>query len=172
MPEQLEPLRHAASTLIAAAPAGAVLAAMRAMLADWPDTPSAAAVAPRQAVQSNGGAPAPAPPAAVLRPPQGRAAAAVESAEWDRQRQAVKAALVRCGGTVKQLAEQFGLAVTTVRTSLQTRSPPSRALQQRLADWLAATPETAAPEVAAPGPFRSNGIAAIGNGATDHPAAR
>jgi hypothetical protein len=38
-----------------AAPAGAVLAAVRAMLADLPDTPSAAVVAPPQAEWSNGG---------------------------------------------------------------------------------------------------------------------
>jgi hypothetical protein len=31
---------------------------------------------------------------------------------------------------VQELAEQFGLGVTTVQTALQTRSPPSRALQQ------------------------------------------
>jgi hypothetical protein len=176
MPEPAaDAIRQAASTLIAAAPAGAVLAAMRAMLADWPDTRSAAAVTPPRAVRSNGGAPAPTPPADEVRAPQGcsgpQATAAVERDRWDQLRQEVRAALTRRGIAVPALADQLGLAVTTVRTSLQTRSPPSRALQQRLTKWLAAE-EGAAPEVAAPGPFRSNGTGA-GNGSAgaDHAAA-
>jgi len=51
------------------------------------------------------------------------------------------------------LAEQFGLAVPTLRHALGRREPPTRAMRQRLEAWLESEPALA---VAEP-PFRANG---------------
>jgi hypothetical protein len=174
MPEALDSLRQAASTLLAAAPPAAVISAMHALLSGW-ELP-AASVAPPLAARSTGGsaaAPAPTtPPAALARPradpdtaPNTAASAPdTERAAWEALRQQVRAMLPTRGVTVQALADEFGMARSTVQTALQTRAPPSRALQQRLADWLAA------PEVAAEAsPFRGNATSrghTAGRGAT------
>jgi hypothetical protein len=159
MPEPAtDAIRQAASTLIAAAPASAVLAATRALLADWQlELPAATATAPGDSTPPEDRAATKASPAAPTPHADGRAA-------WEALRQQVRAMLPTRGVTVQALADAFGMARSTVQTALQTRAPPSRALQQRLADWLAA------PEVAAEAsPFRGTGTSrghTAGHGAT------
>jgi hypothetical protein len=58
------------------------------------------------------------------------------------------------GVSYQELADQFGVAVRTLRHALGRREPPTRAMRQRLEVWL----ETeAVPAVAAETPFRFNG---------------
>jgi hypothetical protein len=69
------------------------------------------------------------------------------------------------GVTVQALADEFGMARSTVQTALQTRAPPSRAMRARLEAWLAAAPEVAAEAF----PFRGTGTSrghTAGRGAT------
>jgi hypothetical protein len=147
MSEQIDSLRQAAMTLLTAAPAGAVLRAMRALLdgLELDQPPSEPATAP----------------AAAGPPPATRAAKAQatapthyvdELAEWERLRQQVRAARQARGITLRALAGELGLAASTVESALQTRRPPSLRLQQHLTDWLAA-PEVAATPTE---PFRPN----------------
>jgi lambda repressor-like predicted transcriptional regulator len=148
MSEQLDSLRQAAMTLLTAAPAGAVLMAMRALLdgleldrpPGQPVTAPAAAGPPRANLTAKVQANAPAPKADEL-------------AEWERLRQQVRAARQARGITLRALAGELGLAASTVESALQTRRPPSLRLQQHLTDWLAAPVVAATPEE----PFRPNG---------------
>ena len=52
------------------------------------------------------------------------------------------------------LAERFGVAVSTLRHALGRREPPTKVMRQRLEAWLESEP---APAVAAEAPFRPNG---------------
>jgi hypothetical protein len=155
MSEQLDSLRQAAMTLLAAAPAGAVLTAVRALLDGLEldrsqyqpaKALSAAAGHPRVKVQST---------APALN--------ADELSEWERLRQQVRAVRQARGITLRVLAGELGMAASTVESALQSRRPPSLRLQQHLTDWLAA------PEVAAmpAEPFHPDGarhIPAAGDG--------
>jgi hypothetical protein len=170
MSEQLEPLRQAASTLIAAAPAGAVLAAMRAMLADWEsDRPPGVAAGPLEGTQAgkhaDTGTERTNAPAAATAPPQRlpaiEAMAAAQDAEreaWERLRIKVRERRVERGLTVTALAEELGASATTIKTSLGMRRPPSQRLRERLETWVAA------PAVAAEAAFRGNNGAGHGTG--------
>ena len=159
MSEQLDSLRQAAMTLLTAAPPGAVLMAVRALLdgleldrpPGQPATAPAAAAAP--------------PPATLAAKVQATAPAqkADELAEWERLRQQVRAVRQARGITLRALAGELGLAASTVESALQTRRPPSLRLQQHLTDWLAAPVVAATPEE----PFRPNGaghVTAAGDG--------
>ena len=166
MSEQLDSFRQAAMTLLAAAPAGAVLTAMRALLdgLELDRSPGQPATAPAAA--------AGAPPATLAAKVQATAPApkADELAEWERLRQQVRAVRQARGITLRALAGELGLAASTVESALQTRRPPSLRLQQHLTDWLAAPVVAATPEE----PFRPNGpehVAAAGDG-VDQLAAR
>jgi lambda repressor-like predicted transcriptional regulator len=67
----------------------------------------------------------------------------VERDRWDRLRQEVRAALTSRGVAVPALAARLGKATSTLKSALETKSPPSQVLQQQLTDWLA-TQEVAA----------------------------
>jgi hypothetical protein len=155
MSEQLDSLRQAAMTLLAAAPAGAVLTAVRALLdgfeLDRPQSQPAKALSP--AVSP--------PPVKVQAsaPPEN----ADELAEWERLRQQVRGARQARGITLRVLAGELGLAASTVESALQSRRPPSLRLRQHLTDWLAALEVAAMPAE----PFRpdeARHIPAAGDG--------
>jgi hypothetical protein len=74
-------------------------------------------------------------------------------AEWERLRQQVRAVRQARGITLRVLADELGLAASTVESALQTRRPPSLRLQQHLTDWLTA-PEVAVMQAE---PFRPDG---------------
>jgi DNA-binding transcriptional regulator YiaG len=190
MAEQLDALRQAAVTLLAAASPGAVLAATRALLADWePNTllPATAAGSPQGTRRTEGlngtATPAP-PPAAALGAARGMPtvttlagagaayAAKIEAAEatwaasaaapksdelaaWEALRQRVRETRQARGVSIQDLAEQLGMAKTTLENALQCRALPSGPTRTRLTSWLA----TPAPEVAVESaePFRPNG---------------
>jgi DNA-binding transcriptional regulator YiaG len=188
MAEQLDALRQAAVTLLAAASPGAVLAATRALLADWEldATPAAATVAPegvRHGEGANGtAAPAPPPAASVgaaravpAQPTLTEAGAAYatqrreeeaawfsarptagpnddELAAWKDLRQRVREARQAREVSIQDLAEQLGMAKSTLENALQTRALPSGPIRTRLTAWLAA-PEVAADDTM----FRGNG---------------
>jgi hypothetical protein len=152
MSEQLDSLRQAAMTLLAAAPAGAVLTAVRALLDGWE--------LDRLDRSSGRAATAPANAAGHTRVKiQATAPAqnADELAEWERLRQQVRAARQARGITLRVLAGELGMAASTVESALQSRRPPSLRLQQHLTNWLAA------PEVAAmpAEPFRPAGAGLV-----------
>jgi hypothetical protein len=170
--QQPDALRQAAATLLAGAPAGAVLLAMRALLDGWDASsgvpPEAAARPPQAAWRADDKAvaPKPATPSRATAAPS----KAAERAAWDHLRLAVREARAARGVTTEALAKELGLAHATVATALRTRTLPTKRLRQRLTDWLAA------PEVAVPIPFRrdragptaGNGIGA-GNGTSNGP---
>jgi hypothetical protein len=154
--EQLDPLRQAAVTLLTAAPLGAVILAVRALLDGWEQgEPLAAPVT----------APAPAAPPVAARaasqdatvvkarrtPPTSNGA---DDAAWMQLRQEVRKAREARGLTVRALADELGMTHTTLKFVLYCRQPPSKAIRKRLTDWLAAAPEVAA---APAEPFRPNG---------------
>ena len=149
MSEQLDSLRQAAMTLLTAAPAGAVLGAVRALLdgLELDQSPAQPAPAPTAAAGS--------PPATLAAkvPATAPAQKADELAEWERLRRQVRAARQARGITLRTLAGELGLAPSTVESALQTRRPPSPRLQQHLTDWLAAPVVAATPEE----PFRPDG---------------
>jgi hypothetical protein len=166
MPEQLDPLRQAAVTLLTAAPAGAVLLAVRALLDGWEQNSTPAiSTTPLQAAGRTKGAistatPAPLPPAVVgpTRPNgtvKTRTATSdgVGAAACEQLRQQVREAREARGLTVRALADELGVANGTLKLALYGQQPPSRPLQQRLADWLVSAPEVAA---AAAEPFHGN----------------
>jgi transcriptional regulator with XRE-family HTH domain len=190
MPEPLDALRQAAVTLLAAASPGAVLAATRALLADWePDATPAVAVEPLKGVRHGNGlnsAAAPTPPPAAsgeapeaipVLPPLAGAGAAYAAqrraeeaawftppakapdnaalAEWEELRLRVREARQARGVSIQDLAEQLGMAKSTLENALQCRALPSGPTRTRLTSWLA----TPAPGVAAETaePFRPNG---------------
>jgi hypothetical protein len=159
MSEQLDSLRQAAMTLLAAAPAGAVLSAVRALLDSLE-------------LDQLRGQPATVPLAHTSRPPAVPAAnvkvtttpaqTTQELAEWERLRQQVRAARQARSITLRVLADELGLRASTVESALQTRRPASLRLQQLLTDWLAASGVAATPSE----PFRSDGtehVAAAGD---------
>jgi ribosome-binding protein aMBF1 (putative translation factor) len=159
MSEQLDSLRQAAMTLLTVAPVGAVLTAVRALLdgleLDRPPTQPATA-------QSATTGPARATLSAEVQA-AAPAQKADKLAEWERLRQQLRAARQARGITLRVLADELGLAASTVESALQTRRPPSLRLQQHLTDWLAA-PEVAAMQAE---PFRPNGpghIPTVGDG--------
>ena len=154
--EQLDSLRQAAMTLLAAAPAGAVLTAMRALLdgLELDRPPSHPAAAQSSAVGL--------PQATLTAKAQATAPKAEELAEWERLRQQIRAARQARGTTLRVLADELGLKASTVESALQTRRPASLRLQQLLTDWLAASGVAATSAE----PFRSDGtehVAAVGD---------
>jgi hypothetical protein len=149
MSEQLDSLRQAAMTLVAAAPAGAVLTAMRALLDGLElDRPlSHPALAQSSAIGL--------PQATLAAKAQATASTqkADELIEWERLRLQIRAVRQARGITLRVLADELGLKTSTVESALQTRRPPSLRVKQLLTDWLAAREVTATPAE----PFRVNG---------------
>jgi hypothetical protein len=84
-------------------------------------------------------------------------------AEWERLRQQVRGVRQARGITLRVLADELGMAASTVESALQTRRPGSLRLQQHLMDWLAASEVAAMPAE----PFRHDGAGhvAAGDGA-------
>jgi hypothetical protein len=141
MSEILVALRQAATVLLAEAPLPVVRATLRALLADA-EAPPARAAAPPQPQK-----PKQPRPKATSRPKPA-------DGEWDTRRREIRAAMLARGVSYNDLAEQFGVAVPTLRHTLGRREPPTRAMRQRLEEWLESEP---APAVAAEPPFRPNG---------------
>jgi hypothetical protein len=133
----LAALRQAATVLLAEAPLPVVRATLRALLADT-EVPPAKAAAPPQPQKPK--------PKATPRPKP-------TDGEWDTRRREMRAVMLDRGVGYNDLAEQFGVAVPTLRHALGRREPPTRAMCQRLEAWLESEP---APAVAEP-PFRANG---------------
>jgi lambda repressor-like predicted transcriptional regulator len=133
MSEQLDSLRQAAMTLLTTAPPGAVLIAVRALLdslkLDRPQPATAPATGRPHATRAD--------KVQATAPAQ----MADELTEWERLRQQVQAVRQPRGITLRALAGELGLAVSTVESALQKRRLPSVRLQQHLTDWLAA-PDT------------------------------
>jgi hypothetical protein len=165
--ESLDPLRQAAVTLLTAAPHGAVILAVRALLDGWEQgQPLAPAAEPQQAARRAEGmnaAVVPAvPPAAAVAPPRGTVATKpqalvpndTDTAAWMPLRQQLRDAREARGLTVRALADELGVPLMTLRFVLYSRQPPSKSLQKRLTDWLATAPEVAAGLAE---PFRPNG---------------
>jgi hypothetical protein len=173
---QLASLRLAAETLLTAAPPSAVLAALRALVADWDlEQPAAALPAPpRAAGHVNGretavAAPTPTPataPAArpILTKVQSAApkAATEEAAAWERLRLQVREVRAERGVTVQALANELGFMYSTLGTALQTRAVPSLRLRQLLTIWVNQAPDVASEPAAT---FRPNGADHAGNDA-------
>ena len=134
----LAALRQAATVLLAEAPLPVVRATLRALLADTEAPPAKAAAPPQPQKPKPKAAPTPKP----------------ADGEWDARRREIRAAMLDRGVSYNDLAEQFGLAVPTLRHALGRREPPTRAMRQRLEAWLESEP---APAVAAEAPFRPNG---------------
>jgi hypothetical protein len=149
--EPLDPLRQAAVTLLTAAPPGAVILAVRALLDGWEQGQQALA-------------PAPATPQAIVRAlspaaiVEARAAAptsnGAETTAWVQLRQQVRDARETRGLTVRALADELGMTNTTLKFVLYCRQPPSKTIRKRLTDWLTAAPEVA---TALAEPFPPNG---------------
>ena len=133
----LDALRQAATVLLAEAPLPVVRATLRALLADTEAPPAKAAASPQPQKPKPKAAPTPKP----------------ADGEWDARRREIRAAMLDRGVSYNDLAEQFGLAVPTLRHALGRREPPTRAMRQRLEAWLESEPALA---VAEP-PFRANG---------------
>jgi hypothetical protein len=162
--------------LLTAAPPSAVLAALRALLADWDlEQPAAALPAPpRAAGHVNGGETAvtvPTPPRATApaaRPiptkvqPAAPKADAEQAAGWERLRLQVREVRAERGITVQALADELGFKYSTLGTALQTRAVPSLRLRQLLTNWVNQAPEVASEPVAT---FRPNGAGQAGNDA-------
>jgi hypothetical protein len=179
MSDQPDALRQAAAMLLNAAPAGAVIRAVRSLLdameADRPGMSAAEpAQKPPQAARAGNGAnaaPTPRPAPAPATPPA-KARSGAEDAEresWERLRQEVRTARQARGLTMAQLADALGMARATTKTALTCRRPPSARLQTRLTEWLAA-PAVAVPDAT----FRRNGrdgtARSTANGAAEHAA--
>jgi hypothetical protein len=142
--EHLAALREAATALISTAAAPTVLAALRALIDGTeaaPRSPSEPKLTPASRQK------------AAPRPQHSPRVAPQPDGEWDTRRREIRAAMLDRGVSYNDLAEQFGVAVTTLRHALGRREPPTRAMRQRLEAWLENEP---APAVAEP-PFRSNG---------------
>ena len=138
MSEILVALRQAATVLLAEAPLPVVRATLRALLADT-EAPPAKATAPPQPQDPK--------PKATPRPKP-------TNGEWDTRRREIRAVMLDRGVSYNDLAERFGVAVSTLRHALGRREPPTRTMRQRLEAWLENEP---APAVAAEPPFRANG---------------
>lgn len=121
--DHLTSLRQAATALISTAAAPVVLAALRTLLSD-----------PEFAWGAND-----------LPTPTVSAAASADDPEWEPLRQRVREAKAVRHITTQGLADELGLAYSTLDNALHARRPPTKALQQRLEDWV----NTPAPEVAA-----------------------
>jgi hypothetical protein len=156
MPEsEAAVLRHAAATLLSAAPAGAVLNALKALLDSWDPAPTTLPVRP------------PTLPTAPPSPPL--LDSSDGTSDWEAVRLRVREMRRARGLSMQLLAEQLGMAKSTIENAVQTRRPPSAPVRQRLTSWLN---ETLAPEVVAASEptFRGNGtghgsaIAGNGNG--------
>jgi hypothetical protein len=137
--EHLAALRQAATALISTAAAPTVLVALRALI----DGTEAAPRSPSE--------PKPMP---ALRPKAAPKPKPTREGEWDARRREFRAAMLDRGVSYQDLADQFGVAVQTLRHALGRREPPTRAMRQRLEAWLENDP---APAVAAEPPFRPNG---------------
>ena len=133
----LDALRQAATVLLAEAPLPVVRATLRALLADTEAPPAKAAAPPQPQKPKPKAAPTPKP----------------ADGEWDARRREIRAAMLDRGVSYNDLAEQFGVAVPTLRHALGRREPPTRAMRQRLEAWLESE---LAPAVTEP-PFRANG---------------
>jgi hypothetical protein len=141
MSEILVALRQAATVLLAEAPLPVVRATLRALLADT-EAPPAKATAPPQPQEPKRPQPKAVP---TPKPADG---------EWDMRRREIRAVMLDRGVSYNDLAERFGVAVSTLRHALGRREPPTRTMRQRLEAWLENEP---APAVAAEPPFRANG---------------
>jgi hypothetical protein len=159
--EHLSSLRQAATALISTAAAPAVLAALRALLADpefaWeaPPRPPPSPTPHRAPAPAPRAAPPPRPAAAVAEQP-------VVDAAWEDLRAAVKAAMAERGVSITDVAAAIGRSEIAARISLGSRKPPRPIVQSRLQAWLADEP-TDAPEVAAhvAATFRPNGAGRV-----------
>jgi hypothetical protein len=134
-------LRQAATVLLAEAPLPVVRATLRALLAESAAPPARAAAPPQQQEPKR-----PRPKAAPTPKPT--------DGEWDTRRREIRAVMLDRGVSYNDLAERFGVAVSTLRHALGRREPPTRTMRQRLEAWLENEP---APAVAAEAPFRANG---------------
>jgi ribosome-binding protein aMBF1 (putative translation factor) len=172
MPEiQLTSLREAASTLLNAAPAGAVIAALRALLGSWETQELATTPTQIAAVPNPVPAPTGSTPSALVAQQYSDDVRA-----WESLRLRVRSARAAKGLTNAQLADELGMGRTSVEGALQTRRVPGLTMRTRLETWLGTTEADAAPEVAAEAPtFQPNGSGATngtsahtGNGADHH----
>jgi hypothetical protein len=130
-------LRQAAAVLLAEAPLPVVRATLRALLADTEALPTRATAPPQ---------PQDPKPKATPRPKP-------TDGEWDTRRREIRAAMLDRAVSYNDLAERFGVAVSTLRHALGRREPPTRTMRQRLEAWLESEPASAVAER----PFRANG---------------
>jgi hypothetical protein len=112
---QPDPLRQAATVLLAAVPDGAVIAAVQVMINAW-KPPAQSSPAQRRATQA-------------------RPADPVEAQAWRQLCEDVRVARRKRGLSFDQLAREVNVAPTTIRSGLSSKRMPSRPFEQRT--WLA-----------------------------------
>jgi hypothetical protein len=149
--EHLSSLRQAATALISTAAAPAVLAALRALLAD----PEFAWEAPPRPPPS----PTPAPTPHRAPSPAPRAAPPVVDAAWLDLRQQVKAAMTERGADYAGVAQAIGRSEIAVRITLGCRKAPKPIVRTRLQEWIEQGAPAVAPAVGAA--FRPNGAGRV-----------
>jgi hypothetical protein len=138
-------LRQAATVLLAEASLPVVRATLRALLAETETAAPARAASP---------------PLQEPRQPRRQAKATPKSdGTWDVRRREIRAAMLERSVSYRELADQFGVAVQTLRHALGRRQPPTQAMRQKLEAWTESGP---APAVAAKEqPFRTNGAGRV-----------
>jgi transcriptional regulator with GAF, ATPase, and Fis domain len=162
MQVQIEALRRAASALLEAATDHTTLrTVLRALIDEPPDEPlrsNGDAIHAATHSQHSAQKPQPAPAEKPTRAKQATTDAPVDAA-WLTLRTEVRDAMRERGITTEAIAGQLGVSRITVTVSLNRRTPPTKRMQQRLAEWLSRG-AVAVPEVtAAAASFRPNGHA-------------